>query len=83
MLRSVEGQPGGPLVLLVDQLEELWTITADAERDAFVAGLAALAADVGNDIRIVATLRADFFDRPLAHPALGPLVGTSVSPSPR
>ncbi|MET0490923.1 MAG: BTAD domain-containing putative transcriptional regulator, partial [Acidimicrobiales bacterium] len=78
MLRSVGGQPGGPLVLLVDQLEELWTLTADAERDAFVAGLAALAADVGNDIRIVATLRADFFDRPLAHPTLGPLVGTSV-----
>lgn len=51
------------LVLVVDQLEELFTIQAltDEQRNAFVAALAALARS--GLVWVVATMRSDFFDR--------------------
>ena len=75
--------PGEQLVVVVDQFEELWTLTADtAARDRFAELLAhAAAAPEGGPegrIRIVATLRADQFDLPLQHPALGPVVSAST-----
>lgn len=76
LVRSVALQGSTSLVVVIDQLEELWTLATDPERERFVEGLADLVdvAAPGNDVRIVATVRADFFDRPLAHPKLGPLV---------
>ena len=63
-----------PLVLVIDQLEELWTLVpSDAIRDRFAASIAAALAG-RHAIRIVATLRADLYDRPLQHPVLGPIV---------
>ena len=63
-----------PLVLVIDQFEELWTlVTSDAVRDRFAASIAATLAS-GHDIRIIATLRADLYDRPLQHPVFGPIV---------
>ncbi|MET0910599.1 MAG: hypothetical protein ABWZ99_14125, partial [Ilumatobacteraceae bacterium] len=64
----------GPLVLIIDQFEELWTlVTSDAVRDRFAASIAATL-DSGHDIRIIATLRADLYDRPLQHAVFGPMV---------
>jgi serine/threonine protein kinase/WD40 repeat protein len=62
------------LVLVIDQFEELWTlVTSDAVRDRFATCIAdALTSQ--HDIRIVATLRADLYDRPLQHAVLGPIV---------
>ncbi|MFJ4620389.1 helix-turn-helix domain-containing protein [Streptomyces sp. NPDC088812] len=52
------------LLLVVDQFEEAFTLCADpAERAAFVDALCALPL-------VVIAVRADFFDRCLAHPAL-------------
>ena len=42
-------------------------------RDRFAASIAATLAS-GHDIRIIATLRADLYDRPLQHPVFGPIV---------
>ena len=63
------------LVLVMDQLEELWSLVEDeAERTRFVAALVeALAARDGR-LLVVTTLRADFLDRPLRTPGLGELV---------
>ena len=63
------------LVLVVDQLEELWSLVDDeTERTRFVTGLVdALAARDGR-LLVVATLRADFLDRPLRSPGIGELV---------
>ena len=62
-----------PLVVVIDQFEELWTlVTSDAVRDRFAATIAATLAS-SHDIRIVATLRADLYDRPLQHPVFGPI----------
>jgi len=70
--------PGEQLVVVVDQFEELWTLIADTGvRDRF-ADLLAHAAAAQDTLRVVATLRADQFDLPLQHPALGPVVSTST-----
>jgi WD40 repeat protein/DNA-binding SARP family transcriptional activator/energy-coupling factor transporter ATP-binding protein EcfA2 len=56
------------LVLVVDQLEELFTLVDDEERRAaFLTLLERAANDPRSRARIVVTLRADFYDRPLRH----------------
>ena len=65
---------GGELVLVVDQLEELWTSSDPTEREQLLAGLAAAVDHPHSALRVVATMRADFFDRPLEDPAIGTLV---------
>lgn len=66
--------PESELLLVIDQLEELFTLTGEEERRQFVAGLVALAADARSRVHVVATLRADFLDHPLSYPELGELV---------
>ena len=54
---------------MIDQLEELFTQTIDdAERRAFLRMLVDVAQATDSTVRLVATLRADYFDRPLAYP---------------
>jgi serine/threonine protein kinase len=63
------------LVLLIDQFEELFTLVEDEDRRArFLAVLRAAATDPRSRVRIVITLRADFFDRPLAYSGFAELV---------
>ncbi len=63
------------LLLIVDQFEELFTLTADEEtRRRFLEGLTALAGDPHSPARVLVTLRADFFDHPLRYPEFGELV---------
>jgi WD40 repeat protein/DNA-binding SARP family transcriptional activator len=63
------------LLLVVDQFEELFTLTADEEtRRRFLAGLTALAADPRSPVRVLVTLRADFLDHPLRYPEFGELL---------
>jgi DNA-binding SARP family transcriptional activator/energy-coupling factor transporter ATP-binding protein EcfA2 len=63
------------LILVIDQLEELWTLVGDpTERSRFITGLMDAVDDERLALRVVATLRADFFDRPLQHHRLGEAV---------
>jgi WD40 repeat protein len=63
------------VVLVVDQLEELYTHVEDArEREAFLEALRVAAVDPESRLRIVATIRADLYDRPLAEPRFGELL---------
>ncbi|HEY7604008.1 MAG TPA: BTAD domain-containing putative transcriptional regulator [Gaiellaceae bacterium] len=56
------------LVLVVDQLEELFTLVEDETRRArFLTILERAVRDPHSRIRVVATLRADFYDRPLVY----------------
>lgn len=63
-----------PLVLVVDQFEELYTIAADDEREAFTEALVEAITHPRSRLRVVITLRADFYDHPLATPGLGELL---------
>lgn len=54
------------LVLVVDQLEELFTLVHQEEwRSQFLTLLERAVSDRGSRLRVVVTLRADFYDRPL------------------
>jgi len=73
-------QDGGGLLVVVDQFEELFTLTGEADRRAFVAQLVHAVCAERSRAQVVVTLRADFYDRPLGEPALAALVrsGTEV-----
>ncbi len=70
---------GGTVLLVVDQFEELFTtVTDEAKRRAFVTGLVRAVTRSDLDARVVVTLRADFFDRPLRYHDLGELLKDSA-----
>ncbi|MFE0388395.1 helix-turn-helix domain-containing protein [Streptomyces bungoensis] len=63
-------QEAGDTVVVVDQLEELFTLCADpAERAAFL-DLLTTAADPARRLRVIVAVRADFFGRCAEHSAL-------------
>ena len=66
------------LVLVVDQLEELFTIPSltDAQREGFVPALAALARS--GLVWILATMRSDFFSALDTLPSLAELAGADA-----
>ena len=64
------------IVIVVDQFEEVFTLTRDdREREAFLEALRVATVDPSSRLRVIVTLRADFFDRPLATPRFGELLG--------
>lgn len=65
----------GKLLLVIDQFEELFTRVADkAESEHLLRSLYAAVSDPRSRVRVVITLRADFYDRPLMHPDFGDLM---------
>jgi ABC-type glycerol-3-phosphate transport system substrate-binding protein len=63
------------LLIVLDQLEEAFTmIDDDLERTRFLSSLRAAALDPDSRVRIVATLRADFYDAPLSVAGFGDLL---------
>ncbi len=82
LVRSVKRYlPEGQTVLIViDQFEELFTVTSEDEREAFLSMLAASINDERSNIRIVVTMRADFFDHPLRVAALGDALRNGTVP---
>ena len=74
-VKQILPPPGSELLLVVDQFEELFTLTAEEEtRRRFLAGLIALANDPRSSARVLVTLRADFLDHPLRYPEFGELL---------
>ncbi|GBE93195.1 pentapeptide repeat-containing protein [Nostoc cycadae] len=63
-----------PLILLVDQFEEVYTLCKDkAERDAFVGNLLCAAAEPSKRVSVILTLRSDFLGETQQHPRLNKL----------
>ncbi|MCB0034069.1 MAG: protein kinase [Anaerolineales bacterium] len=68
-------QGGSQLVLVIDQFEELFTLVTDEEqRNFFLESLLHALEAPRSPLRVVVTLRADFYDRPLQHPQWGQLL---------
>ncbi|MGD8753991.1 MAG: protein kinase, partial [Anaerolineales bacterium] len=66
---------GSELVVIVDQFEETFTLVEDdARRERFLDLLHAAVRDPRSRVRVVVTLRADFYDRPLQYPGIAELV---------
>jgi WD40 repeat protein/DNA-binding SARP family transcriptional activator len=67
------------LLLVVDQFEEAFTLTeGEDERALLLESLRVATADPSSRVRVVVTLRADFYDRPLRYPRMGPLLGSTT-----
>src|SRR5712692_8525214 len=63
------------LVLVIDQFEEVFTLVEDeAARVHFLNSLVEAAIDPTSPLRVILTLRADFYDRPLLYQEFGGLV---------
>ncbi len=66
---------GSELVIIIDQFEEAFTLLEDENtRTHFLDLLFAAVNDPRSRVRVVVTLRADFYDRPLHYPDFGELV---------
>jgi len=71
------------VVVVVDQFEEAFTLTTDErERELFLESLRVAAADPESRLRVIVTLRADFYGRPLVYPRFAELLaeGTEAVP---
>ncbi len=73
-VRRVLPPDGSELLLVIDQFEEIFTSATTEERNAFLGGLVEAISDERSRIRVVATIRADFYDRPLRHRGFGALL---------
>jgi serine/threonine protein kinase/WD40 repeat protein len=63
------------IVLLIDQFEELFTLVAEEDERAHFIDLITHAVRLpASRLKIIITLRADFYDMPLRYPALGRLM---------
>ena len=71
---------GGDLLLVVDQLEELFTLVDKREQRAFLDGLVHAVTAPASRLRVVATLRADFYDRPLRFERFASAIADSTVP---
>ena len=68
------------LVLIIDQFEEVFTLVDNEEdRVQFLNGLLNAVNDSESCIRLVITMRADFYDRPLLYPEFGELVRSNMA----
>ncbi|MGQ0717362.1 MAG: nSTAND1 domain-containing NTPase [Pseudonocardiales bacterium] len=60
-LRTAHGRPNAPVLVIVDQAEELITLSGEAERDAFL-GLLASALDADPRLWIIMIMRTEFLN---------------------
>jgi WD40 repeat protein/serine/threonine protein kinase len=69
------GDSGSDVVLVIDQFEEVFTLLDDeAERTHMLNSLLAAVSDPASRLRVIVTLRADYYDRPLLYPDFGNLI---------
>lgn len=67
-----------PLVVVVDQFEEIYSLCKDAdERQAFIENLLHAAESKTGYVTVVVTLRSDFLDETQRHPALNKMMGSA------
>ena len=68
------------IVVVIDQLEELFSQTSRETAAAFMSAVVEATTARHSIVKVIATLRADFYDQPLGHPEFGELVriGTEV-----
>lgn len=68
-------QDNGQVVLFIDQFEEIFTLVVDeTERNQFIDLLIQATVDPASRLRVILTLRADFYDKPLHYEEFGRII---------
>jgi basic membrane lipoprotein Med (substrate-binding protein (PBP1-ABC) superfamily)/DNA-binding SARP family transcriptional activator len=67
-----------PILVLIDQFEELFTVADERAAAGFLVALTDALREGAGRVRVVVTLRGDFYDRPLLHPAFAQLFAANV-----
>jgi len=71
LLRARSRSHGKPILLYVDQFEELYTLVeSEEDRDGFATALAGAAVDAATPVRVTLSMRSDFLDRVAENTAL-------------
>lgn len=82
LLRAVKRilpDDGSEVVLVIDQFEELFTLSQDeGDRLRFLESIRTAVSDPRSRLRVVVTLRADLYDRPLLYPGFGELLAARL-----
>ncbi|MFV1999441.1 MAG: BMP family protein, partial [Acidimicrobiia bacterium] len=66
------------VAIIIDQFEELFTITDPATTQRFLTALNNAADDPHRRVKVLLTVRADFYDRLLAHGSFGSAMSTGI-----
>jgi WD40 repeat protein/serine/threonine protein kinase len=75
VVKRILPQGEGELLLVIDQFEELFTLVeSEHTRQHILNSLVSAAEDSHSRVRVIITLRADFYDRPLRYHAFGELI---------
>lgn len=77
MLRSISSE-SQLLLLVIDQFEELFTLTDEETRRALLRNLVSIVDEPRGRIKVVLTVRADFYDRPMLYPEFAELFTDNV-----
>jgi formylglycine-generating enzyme required for sulfatase activity/energy-coupling factor transporter ATP-binding protein EcfA2 len=81
LLRLARRITSSRLVVYIDQFEEVFTLTEkEAERRQFIDLITTAANEPASPVTILLTMRADFYDRPLAYGELGELISRRAVP---
>ena len=81
VLKMVLPEGESEVLLVIDQFEELFSMVEDeATRALFLANILTAVTDPRSRLRVVITLRADFFGRPLEYPEFGAMLERGLVP---
>lgn len=73
----LRSRPEPTVLLVIDQFEELFTLTAESERQPFIDLLFEALHYAGDRFKLILSVRADFLPNCLEHPALANLLQTN------
>jgi WD40 repeat protein/serine/threonine protein kinase/energy-coupling factor transporter ATP-binding protein EcfA2 len=73
-VKTILPNPDQRMVLLIDQFEEIFTLVSREERQHFIDAMVETVLDANSRIKIIITMRADFYDKPLFHASFGELI---------
>lgn len=81
VLKQILPTDDSELILIIDQFEELFsTVDDERTRRLFLDNLINAVSEPRSRLRVVITMRADFFDRPLEHPRFGKILEAGLVP---
>ena len=69
---------GRRLLLVIDQFEEVFTLTEEPQRGEFLEAIVGAASEPNPQVTVLVALRADYYDRPLQHAGFAQLFTPNV-----